>query len=308
MDRLQNYPRDMKGYGENPLDPKWPNGARLALSFVLNYEEGSEYNILNGDEHSESYLTEIMGFEPLQGRRNPLVEDIFEYGSRCGAWRILRIFDQRNLKITIYGNGLALELNPEMGRAFARGGHETASHGYRWINYDGMSEDEEREDIRKSVAAIEKTTGQRPVGNYTGRYSQNTRRLIVEEGGFLYDSDAYNDDLPYWVKVEGKPHLVIPYDPCNNDFKFSLSPGWMSADDFLQYLKNSFDFLYQEGKTAPKMMSVGLHGRLGGRPGRASAIARFVDYVQTHDEVWVCRRKDIARHWISTHPFKEAQS
>ena len=301
---IKDYPRDMVGYGAHPPDPRWPGGARLALSFVLNYEEGGEYNVLHGDEFSESYLCEIVGLPPLEGRRNMFVEDIFEYGSRAGAWRILRLFDERSLKLTVYGVGLALELNPEIGRAFAQGGHETASHGYRWINYDGMAEDEEREDIRKAVAAIEKTTGQRPVGNYTGRYSLNTRRLIAEEGGFIYDSDAYNDDLPYWVVVGDKPHLIIPYDLCNNDFRFSLSPGWTSADDFYHYLKNSFDVLLREGRTAPKMMSVGLHGRLGGRPGRSGAIARFLDYVQEHDDVWICRRKDIARHWIENHPYQ----
>jgi putative urate catabolism protein len=293
----------MKGYGANPPNPKWPNGARLALSFVLNYEEGGEYNILHGDAHSESYLIEKVGGTPLQGRRDLKAEDTFEYGSRAGAWRILRLFNDRSLKMTVYGVGMALERNPEIGQAFAEGGHETASHGYRWIDYDDMSEEDEREDIKKSIAAIEKTTGKRPVGNYTGRYSPNTRRLIVEEGGFLYDSDAYNDDLPYWVVVEDQPHLVIPYDLCNNDFKFAMSPGWMSADDFFQYLKNAFDCLYREGETAPKMMSVGLHGRLGGRPGRSNAIARFLDYVQKHDDVWVCRRVEIARHWMEHHPF-----
>jgi putative urate catabolism protein len=297
------YPRDMIGYGAHPPDPNWPNGARLALSFVLNYEEGGEYNILNGDAYAESYLCEIVGLPQLEGQRNFFAEDIFEYGSRAGAWRILGLFEERSVKLTVYGVGLALELNPQIGQAFAQGGHETASHGYRWINYADMAEKDERLDIRKSVAAIERITGTRPVGNYTGRYSPNTRRLIVEEGGFLYDSDAYNDDLPYWVAVEGKPHLIIPYDLCNNDFKFSMSPGWMSADDFLAYLKNSFDVLYREGKTAPKMMSVGLHGRLGGRPGRSSAIARFLDYVQGHDDVWICRRMDIARHWIENHPY-----
>lgn len=304
MNQIENYPRNMKGYGANPPDPKWPKDARLAVSFVLNYEEGGEYNILNGDDHSENYLTEMVGIPALEGRRSHFAEDIFEYGSRCGAWRILRLFNERSLKMTVYGVGLALELNPEIGQAFAQGGHETASHAYRWIDYSGMSEEDEREDIRKAIAAIEKTTGTRPVGNYTGRYSPNTRRLIVEEGGFIYDSDSYNDDLPYWVEVENKPHLIIPYDLCNNDFKFSLSPGWMSADDFFQYLKNAFNCLYREGETTPKMMSIGLHGRLGGRPGRSEAIARFLDYVQKHEDVWVCRRVDIARHWIAHHPYQ----
>jgi len=301
----EKYPRNMIGYGANPPDPKWPNGARLALSFVLNYEEGGEMNILDGDPCSESYLCEITPLPPLEGIRNPFAEDIFEYGSRAGVWRILRIFNERNLNFTVWGVGIALERNPDAAKAFAERGHEIASHAYRWINYFDMSEDDEREDIRKCVAAIEKTTGSRPVGHYTGRYSPNTRRLIVEEGGFLYDSDAYNDDLPYWVVVDGKPHLVIPYDLCANDFKYAMSPGWMSGDDFFKYLRANFDFLYREGKTTPKMMSVGLHCRFTGRPGRADALARFLDYIQSHDDVWICRRMDIAHHWIMHHPYQE---
>ena len=301
---VDKYPRDMVGYGQNPPDPQWPGRARLALNFVLNYEEGGEYSILHGDAHAENYLTEIVGLPILEGQRNYFAENIFEYGSRAGAWRVLRLFAERGIKLTVYAVGMALERNPEIARQMAGDGHEIASHGYRWINYSGMPEDEEREDIRLSIAAIEKTCGRRPVGNYTGRYSENTRRLIVEEGGFLYDSDSYNDDLPYWMVVSGRPHLVIPYDLCNNDFKFSMNPGWMSGDDFFSYLKNSFDFLYEEGQSAPKMMSVGLHGRFSGRPGRARALARFLDYVLKHDQVWICRREEIARHWMKTHPYK----
>ena len=297
-------PRDLIGYGAQPPDPQWPGHARLALSFVLSYEEGAEYNILNGDEHSESYLSELTHVQPFDRQRGKLTESIFEYGSRVGAWRILRLFDRRGLKLTVFGVGRALELNPEIGAAFTRAGHEVASHGYRWIDYRNMSEDDERHDIEKAVTTIRKVTGQRPVGNYTGRGSFNTRRLVVEEGGFLYDSDAYNDDLPYWTVVSGKPHLVVPFDLCNNDFKFSLTPGWMSGDDFFCFLKNSFDFLYNEGIDMPMMMSVGLHGRLVGRPGRAQALARFLDYIQGYDDIWVCRRMDIARHWMDVHPYE----
>jgi allantoinase len=298
-----NYPRDMIGYGANPPDPKWPNGARLAISFVLNFEEGGEYNILNGDAHSENYLCEIVGLPQLEGRRNFFVDSIFEYGSRAGAWRILRIFQEMNLNFTVYGIGLALERNPEAARALAEAGNEIASHAYRWIDYSDMSEEDERKDISLAIAAIEKTTGHRPVGWYTGRFSPNTRRLVVEEGGFLYDSDAYNDDLPYWVVVEGKPHLIIPYSIEANDAKFSLSPGWTSGADFYEYLKATFDFLYREGERTPKLMNIGLHGRFTGRPGRAEGLRRFLDYVRNHDKVWICRRVDIARHWIKYHPF-----
>jgi len=295
------YPRDFVGYGANPPDPKWPGGARLAVQFVLNYEEGGENTVLNGDEGSETYLNETPGGARVIGARDINMETQYEYGSRAGFWRIMRLFRERGLKFTSYAVGRALEFNPAAARAMAEEGHEIASHGYRWINYQNMPEETEREHVRKAIDAIERTTGQRPVGWYTGRISPNTRRLVIEEGGFLYDSDAYNDDLPYWLAYRGKPHLVIPYTLDNNDMKFSVPPGFTSGDGFFQYLRDAFDVLYGEGLTQPKMMSVGLHCRLAGRPGRAASLARFLDYVQGQREVWICRRVDIARHWHEHH-------
>jgi putative urate catabolism protein len=293
-----DYPRNVTGYGPPPK-VEWPGGARLALSFVLNYEEAGEANILDGDLSSENYLCELVGIPSFLGRRNYIAESIFQYGSRAGVWRLLDLFGSRSLPLTIYGVGLALERNPAAAAAFANAGHEIASHAWRWIDYSLMPEDEERRDIQRTVSCIERLTGARPVGWYTGRFGPNTRRLIVEEGGFLYDSDAYDDDLPYWVEVAGKPHLIIPYTLDCNDGKYSMSPGWMSGDDFFAYLKANFDCLYREGRSRPKMMSVGLHCRLSGRPGRAEALARFLDYVQQYSDVWVCRRSDIARYWIT---------
>ncbi len=298
------YPRDMAGYGGKPPDPQWPGGARLALSFVLNYEEGGERNMLDGDPVSETFLTELLGQPAMEGRRNLFVEDIFEYGSRAGFWRILRLFRERGIHFTSWSVAIALERNPEAARAMAADGHEVASHAWRWIDYDGMPEDEEREHMRKAVETIERLTGTRPYGWYTGRYSDNTLRLVAEEGGLLYCSDTYNDDLPYWRMVAGKPLLMIPYSLDNNDMKFSTTPGWMSGEDFFTYLKAAFDMLYAEGEAAPKMMSVGLHCRLVGRPARAAALARFLDYVKDFDDVWIAKRVDIARHWMEKHPYK----
>ncbi|MCH8189581.1 MAG: allantoinase PuuE [Proteobacteria bacterium] len=298
------YPRDLVGYGGNPPDPQWPGGARLALSFVLNYEEGGERNILDGDPASETFLTEILGQPALQGERNLFVEDIFEYGSRAGFWRVLRLFREHQIHFTSWAVGIALARNPDAARAMAADGHEVASHGWRWIDYRGMAEDEEREHIRRTVETIEKLIGTRPYGWYTGRYSENTLRLVAEEGGILYSSDTYNDDLPYWRLVEDKPFLMIPYSLDANDMKFSTTPGWMSGDDFFTYLKATFDQLRREGETEPKMMSVGLHCRMAGRPGRAAALARFLDYVKEFDDVWIAKRIDIARHWMKVHPYQ----
>jgi allantoinase len=295
-------PRDLIGYGRHRPQAEWPGGARIALSFVLNYEEGGERNVMDGDPHAEIYVTpEISGIPPVT-RRNLSVEDLFEYGSRAGFWRLMRVFGERDVPFTSWAVGLALKRNPEAGIAMAEAGHEVASHSWRWIDYADVPEEQEREDIRKTVQTIREITGHPPLGWYTGRYSANTRRLVMEETETLYDSDCYNDDLSYWTRVDGKPRLMIPYALDSNDFKFALSPGWTSGDDFFTYLKAAFDHLYREGETEPKMMSVGLHCRLTGRPARAEALARFIDYVLTHERVWICRRVEIARHWMVRHP------
>ena len=297
------YPRDMVGYGANPPDPKWPNGARLAVQIVMNYEEGSEYSIPDGDGISEMYLTEVPGATLGPGKRDLIVESVYEYGSRAGFWRLMRMFEERGIKVTVFGAALALERNPDAARAIAAAGHEVCSHGNRWVGFQDMGEDEEREQMRVAVASIAKSVGERPYGWYC-RYapSENTRRLVVEEGGFLYDSDAYNDDLPYWVRESGKDHLVIPYTLDVNDMKFSVAPGFSSPSGYFEYMRDAFDVLYAEGKTHPKMMSVGLHTRLIGHPGRAAGLQRFLDHVARHDNTWICRRGDIARHWQATHP------
>jgi putative urate catabolism protein len=300
-----DYPRDFLGYGANPPDPKWPNGAKLALSFVLNYEEGGENTVLNGDAGSELYLHEVPGGSPILGERNRTVESQFDYGARAGVWRILRAFAARKLPLTVYGVGRALELNPTVTRAFADAGHEVASHAWRWIDYHDVDEATERAEIARCVEVIERLTGTRPVGWYTGRISPNTRRLVAEHGGFLYDSDSYADDLPFYVTAAGKPMLIIPYTLDNNDMKYAVPPGFSAPDGWEQYMNDAFETLLAEGRAgAPKMMSVGLHCRLIGRPGRAAALARFLDKVAATPDVWVCRRADIARHWWAQHPPK----
>jgi putative urate catabolism protein len=299
---MSSYPRNLIGYGRTPPDPRWPGGARLALQFVINYEEGGENCILHGDPASEAFLSETVGAQPLPGVRNINMESVYEYGSRAGFWRLYRLFTGRGLPLTVYGVAMALERNPEAVAAMVEAGWEIASHGYRWIDYQYVGEELEREHLRLAVEIQTRLTGQRPLGWYTGRISPNTRRLVVEEGGFLYDADSYADDLPYWVTDYGKPHLVIPYTLDNNDMRFASAQGFNSGDQFFAYLRDAFDVLYAEGETAPKMMSVGLHCRLAGRPGRAAALARFLDYVQAHERVWVCRRVDIARHWRAVHP------
>jgi len=293
--------RDLVGYGSRPPHPKWPGDARLAVQFVLNIEEGAERTILSGDEQSENYLHELPGRLPRTGERDLSVEGMYEYGSRAGVWRILELFRARDLPLTAFAVGQALELNPEIGRALSAAGHEIAGHGYRWIDYREVPEEEERHHIRLTIEVIERICGQRPVGWYTGRISQNTRLLLREEGGFLYTSDAYNDDLPYWPKGS-PPLLVIPYTLVNNDARYLLSTGFSSGGDFFNLLKDAFDLLWQEGEQHPKMMSVGLHSRISGHPARAMTLARFLDYVQGHDSVWICRREEIARHWIREYP------
>jgi allantoinase len=297
-----SYPRDLIGYGANPPHPRWQGDAKIALQIVLNYEEGSEYSIPDGDNISETYLREVPGASMNKGMRDLQVESVYEYGSRVGFWRLMRLFKEKDIKVTIFGAALALERNPEAAKAIADAGYDICCHGWRWIGYHLVDEAEEREHIQKAIATIKKLTGDRPLGWYC-RYapSLNTRRLIVEEGGFLYDSDAYNDDLPYWVEVAGKSHLVIPYTLDNNDMKYCVAPGFNTGNDFYTYLKDTFDVLYAEGETSPKMMSVGLHARLAGKPGRIAALARFIDYVKSHERVWICRRLDIAQHWIKYH-------
>jgi len=290
--------RDLIGYAGRPPHPHWPEGARVAVQFVLNVEEGAERCVVDGDAQSEDYLHELPGRPPRAGERDLSVESMYEYGSRAGAWRILELFRARGLALTAFAAGRALERNPELGRALDAAGHEVAGHGYRWIDYREVPEDEERRHIRLTVAAIERLCGRRPVGWYTGRVSPNTCRLIREEGGFLYTSDAYNDDLPYWL--DGAPPLLaIPYSLVNNDARYLLPGGFACGGDFFQSLRDAFDLLWSEGETQAKMMSVGLHGRISGHPARAMALARFLDYLQAQDSVWICRREDIARHWAS---------
>ena len=292
------YPRNLVGYGQQPPHPRWPNNARIAVQIVLNYEEGGENCILHGDPASEAFLSEIVGADARNGVRHMSMESIYEYGSRAGVWRLLRIFKEYQVPVTIFAVGMAVERNPAVIEAIVDAGHEICSHGYRWIDYQYVTEDQEREHIGLAIAAIENVTGRRPLGWYTGRTSPNTRRLVVEEGGFLYDADDYSDDLPFWDHQHGTPHLVIPYTLDVNDMRFATPQGFNTGDQFLSYLKDSFDLLYSEGKETPKMMSVGLHCRLAGRPGRATSVARFLEYVTSFDDVWLCRRIDIANHWI----------
>ncbi len=298
--------RDLVGYGANPPNPQWPlkNGkkARLALQFVINYEEGGEHCVLDGDECSEWLLSDIIGATPYKGVRHMNMESMYEYGSRAGFWRLHRLFVEKGLPCTAFAVALALEKNPDVAAAMVDAGWEIASHGYRWIDYQYVDIDTEREHIRKAVEIQERISGARPLGIYQGKPSPNTRRLIVEEGGFLYDADSYADDLPYWVDVDGKKHLVVPYTLDVNDMRFVAAQGFNSGDQFFTYLKDAFDFLYKEGAHAPKMMSVGLHCRVVARPGRIAALERFLDYVKGFDDVWTCRRIDIAEHWHKNFP------
>ena len=297
-----NYPRDLAGYGAHPPDPRWPGGARLAIQVVLNYEEGGENCVLHGDSTSEAFLSEIVGADAREGVRHMSMESIYEYGSRVGVWRLKRLFDQYHVPVTVFAVGMAVERYPEPVQALHEAGHEICSHGYRWIDYQYVEESVEREHIQQSIAAIENAVGERPLGWYTGRSSPNTRRLVVEAGGFLYDADDYSDDLPHWNFDFGRPHLVVPYTLDVNDMRFASPQGFNSGEQFYQYLKDSFDVLYAEGKTTPRMMSVGLHCRLAGRPGRFAALERFLRYARNFEDVWFCRRLDIARHWHEQHP------
>jgi putative urate catabolism protein len=297
-----NYPRDLVGYGRTPPQAAWPGAARLAVQFVLNYEEGGENCILHGDAASESFLSEIVGAQPLPGVRHISMESLYEYGSRVGVWRLLRLFEAKHIPLTIFAVAMAAERNPAVIKAMVEAGHEIASHGFRWINYQYIDEAEERAHLQQAMLILEQVSGQRPLGWYTGRTSPNTRRLVAEHGGFLYDADAYDDDLPYWVTVEGKTQLIVPYTLDVNDMRFAAPQGFNSGDQFFAYLKDSFDALYREGAETPRMLSVGLHCRLAGKPGRIMALERFIDYAKSHEGVWFCRRVEIARHWHAHHP------
>lgn len=295
------YPRDLIGYGRNPPHPRWPNGARLCVQFVINYEEGGENSILHGDRASEAFLSEIVGAQPWPGQRHMSMESIYEYGSRAGFWRLWRLFTERELPVTVYGVATALMRNPDAVAAMKESGWEIASHGLKWIDYRDFSSDEERAHLREAIRIHTEVTGERPLGWYTGRTSEHTNRLVAEEGCFLYSADSYADELPYWEEHGGRHQLIVPYTLDANDMRFATPQGFNSGDQFYAYLKDTFDTLYAEGEAAPKMMSVGLHCRIVGRPGRAAALARFLDYVASHEGVWVARRIDIARHWLRHH-------
>jgi OHCU decarboxylase len=298
----QAYPRDLAGYGRTPPFADWPNGARVALQFVINYEEGGENNILHGDAASEAFLSEIVGAAPWPGQRHMNMESIYEYGSRAGFWRLHRMFTERAMPVTVYAVATAMRRNPEPVAAMNEAGWEIATHGYKWIDYRDVPAEVEARDIAEAIHIHTAIAGSRPLGFYQGRSSINTIPLAMAEGGFLYCADSYADDLPYWIEGPNGPQLVVPYTLDSNDMRFAAAQGFNSGDQFYTYLKDSFDTLYAEGATAPKMLSIGLHCRLVGRPGRAASLARFLDYVSAHDKVWVATRLDIARHWIRKHP------
>ena len=297
---VKKYPRDMIGYGSNNMKVVWPNNAKLALQIVLNYEEGAENSVLHGDKHSETFLSEIIGAQPIKGRHINM-ESLYEYGSKRGFWRIHELFQKKKIPLTIFGVAMALERNPEVCKAIKDANYEVACHGWRWIDYQNISKSVEKKHMDLAIKTIKKIFGQRPLGWYTGRCSPNTRDLVINEGGFLYDSDSYSDDLPYFEKRNNKKQLIVPYTLDNNDMRFATNQGFNSGDQFYNYLKDSFDVLYKEGETSPKMMSVGLHCRIVGKPGRLKSLERFLDYVLKHKDVWICKRIDIAKHWIKNY-------
>jgi len=301
---MLSYPRDLSGYGGTPPQADWPGGARIAVQFVLNYEEGGENCILHGDQASETFLSEIIGAPPFLSARHMSMESIYEYGARAGVWRLLDLFKSRGAPLTVFAVAMAAERNPAVIERALADGHEIASHGYRWINYHGLPEQVERDHLAKAMEILTRICGARPLGWYTGRTSEHTRKLVAEYGGFLYDSDDYSDDLPFWSRLVDAPHLIVPYTLDANDMRFAAAQGFNSGDQFFAYLKDSFDTLYEEGAKAPKMMSIGLHCRLVGRPGRFASLKRFLDYVLKHDKAWVARRVDIARHWHTRHPYQ----
>ncbi|WP_439494017.1 allantoinase PuuE [Bosea sp. (in: a-proteobacteria)] len=296
------YPRDLEGYGRTPPHPRWPGKARIAVQFVINYEEGGENNILHGDAASEAFLSEIVGAAPWPGQRHMNMESIYEYGSRAGYWRLWRMFTERNMPVTVFAIASALKRYPEIAASMQEAGWEIATHGLKWIDYRDVPAEKERADILEAIAIQREITGERPLGFYQGRSSERTTPLMMDEGGFLYTADSYADELPYWLSGPKGPQLAVPYTLDANDMRFATPQGFNSGDQFFAYLRDSFDLLYAEGETAPKMMSIGLHCRLVGRPGRAAALARFLDHVQGHDDVWVATRLDIARHWVRHHP------
>ncbi len=294
--------RDFIGYGPTPPDPQWPDGARIAVQFVLNYEEGGENNVLDGSAHSETFLSEMTPAEAFPNRHMSM-ESLYEYGSRAGLWRVLRAFERRGLPLTVFAVARAMARNPEAVAAFSELGYEIASHGLRWKSYQLVDEDVERADMAEAVRILTELTGAAPLGWYTGRDSPRTRELVVEHGGFVYDSDSYADDLPYWTEVNGQNHLVVPYTLDTNDMRFASPAGFANGDEFYAHLRDAFDVLYREGtEGAPKMLSIGLHCRIAGRPARTAALERFLDYVQSHEKVWITRRIDIAEHWRKVHP------
>jgi putative urate catabolism protein len=297
------YPRDLVGYGPNPPHADWPGGARIAIQLVLNYEEGGENSVLHGDAGAETFLSDMINPAPVIGARHMSMEQIYEYGSRAGVWRLLRLFERYGVPVTVFGVAMAMERNPAVVEAFLRAGHEIASHGWRWINYQDVPEGVEREHLARAIAIHTRLTGERPLGWYTGRTSPNTRRLVAEEGGFLYDADDYSDDLPFWTAEGGRPHLIVPYTLEANDMRFS-GAGLNTGEQLYSYLKDAFDVLYAEGAERPKMMSVGLHCRIVGRPGKMAGLERFLRYALDHPDVWFCRRIDIARHWRERHPYE----
>ena len=300
--KASGYPRDLVGYGATPPKARWPGGARIALQFVLNYEEGSENAVLHGDAASESFLSEMVAAQPIAGARNMSMESLFEYGSRVGVWRIVALFRRYGMPLTVYGVAMAMERNPAAVEAFLRDGHEIASHGWRWIDYQHVALAVEREHMQRAIEIHARLTGERPLGWYTGRTSPNTRRLVVEDGGFVYDADDYSDELPWYDTRFGKPQLIVPYTLDTNDMRFVQPQGFNSGEQFYQYLKDSFDILYDEGRQTPRMMSIGLHCRLAGRPGRLASLERFLRYVAKKPKVWIARRIEIARHWLEHHP------
>lgn len=300
---FDEYPRDLIGYGANPPYADWPGGARIAVQMVLNYEEGGENSVLHGDAGAETFLSDMINPAPVPGARHMSMEQIYEYGARAGVWRLLRLFERYGAPVTVFGVAMALQRNPAVVEAFLKAGHEIASHGWRWISYQDVPEAVEREHMARAVSIHTQLTGERPLGWYTGRTSPNTRRIAAEEGGFLYDADDYSDDLPFWTAVEGRPHLIVPYTLEANDMRFS-GTGLNTGEQFYSYLKDAFDVLYAEGAERPKMMSIGLHCRIAGRPGKMAGLERFIRYALRHQDVWFCRRIDIARHWRERHPYE----